>query len=108
MRCVAPGHPRSPDRLGVAVDVDVILGRHEQQHRAGNASTGGRVGFFMLAIDAKPRAVVLAHAVDNGGVAQGPQTSACSSAPSRRSSSDSLVAASSTTPDSIDRACFPE
>src|ERR1700722_5348211 len=39
------GRPWSPDRLGVAVDVEVVVGRDEQQHRALDlAARGPRPG----------------------------------------------------------------
>src|SRR5690348_6702693 len=60
------GHPWPPDLLRVAVDVEVVLGRGEQQHRAHDPAAGGPIGLLVLAIDAQPRAVVLEHAVHHG------------------------------------------
>src|SRR5579872_1989292 len=62
------GRPWSPDRLGVAVDVEVVVGRDEQQHRALDLAARGPVGFLVGAVDAQPGPVVLAHAVDDGRV----------------------------------------
>jgi hypothetical protein len=53
------------------VDVQVIAGRDEQQPRTADLAAHGPVGFLLGAVDAQPDAVVLAHAVDDGRVADG-------------------------------------
>lgn len=64
------GRPWSPDRFGVAVNVEVVVRRDEQQHRAPDLPACGTVGFLIRAIDAQAGAVVLTHAVDDSWIAE--------------------------------------
>jgi hypothetical protein len=64
------GRPRPPDRLGIAVDVEVIIRRGEQQHRALDLPARGSVGFLVPSVGAQAGTVVLAHAVDDGRVTE--------------------------------------
>jgi hypothetical protein len=50
------------------MNVEVVARGGQQQHRAGDLATGGPVGFLVRAIDVRARAVVLAHAVHDGGI----------------------------------------
>jgi hypothetical protein len=63
--------PWPPDRLRVAVDVEVVASRDEQQHWAPDLAACGAVIFLMCAVDAQADAVVLAHAMDDGRLAEG-------------------------------------
>ena len=62
--------PRPPDRLGVAVDADVVAGGGEQQHRAPDLPASGSVGLLVLPVGTKAGPVVLAHAVHDGRIPQ--------------------------------------
>jgi hypothetical protein len=64
------GDPRRPDPRRVAVDVEVVVGRLEQQHRAGHPPACGPVSLVVGPVDAQAGAVVLEHAVHDGRVAQ--------------------------------------
>src|SRR5580698_7049525 len=66
-----PGHPGPPDGLGIAVDVQVVVGRDEQQHRALDLPACGPVGFLVSAVDPQAGPVVLAHAMDDSRVTEG-------------------------------------
>ena len=54
----------------VAMDVDVVLGGGQQQHRAGDPPAGRPVCLLALAVDAQSCPVVLAHAVHDRRVTQ--------------------------------------
>jgi hypothetical protein len=52
------------------MDVDVVLGRGQQQGRAGNLAAGGAVSLLMSSIDAQTSSIVLAHSVHDLRIGQ--------------------------------------
>jgi hypothetical protein len=56
--------------MDVEMDVEVVVGGLQQDHRAADLSPGGTVRFVVVTVDAGAGPVVLAHAVHDGRVAQ--------------------------------------